>query len=267
MCAEDQVGQCVCPAVGVPGGLLDPRSHLSSDAPLQPPLGWAWLPHHPQTRVLCISPGCLFLVALSLRQQSNLPWSLPPTGPSPAFRTQGKNLPGILASVAPSSVTIPVLPSILASLLPPITLFMEFPIRFCLSPSFSLSLTVTPPPPTGTQFFLLLLCPSPPCLSCFLSFWPPTPPHSFIHPPSCLHLCSLPVTVSHFFCSPLSIARDFSLTRILTLCFICSHLLTLVLVSLVTETLVNMSQLKRYRCFPSWFSRVCLVQGLASPGS
>lgn len=67
---------CLCtqlhvPDQGAPGSLPDPTSHLSPEcSPLQPSLGWAWLPQH----LLPVSPSCLFLqVALSLKKSLSLP--------------------------------------------------------------------------------------------------------------------------------------------------------------------------------------------------
>lgn len=97
--------------------------------------------------------------------------SLPPTGPSPAFRAQGENLPRILASAALGSVTVPVLPPLL-----PISLPLVLPTILCFPPSVSLALFLPlclhPPVPPGFRV-------------CHVN------PHSFIPPPSHLLLPDL----------------------------------------------------------------------------
>lgn len=102
-CRRPQAGVtcgCLCtqldvPDVGTPGGLPDPRPHLFPEcSPLQLSLGWAWLPCHPQTQDLPVSPGCLFLqVALSLRKPLNLPGPSHPPVPAPPSEPRARICP------------------------------------------------------------------------------------------------------------------------------------------------------------------------------
>lgn len=191
--------QGTCPAVGVPGGLPDARSHLSPERPsLQPPLGWAWLPHPSQAQVLPL-PWLLVL------QRKLCPSENSVTCPGPFHPIKGENLPGILASAAPGSGCL-ALPSYLH--LPGSGISHHL---VSLAPSPCLS-----PLSLGLSFSLSTIPVSLAFLACHLGS-----PH---RPPAHPVFTSAPRLLPCLTLSPLPISRALSLTRNFT--FSLLHLLS-----------------------------------------